>query len=551
MVPRQVMTGVYAGGDYFQNMNVLGPDTDLGDVCLQVGRLTVTDRISGVLRSDIIDAALSLGQQHSADPSARAEGPYKEPISAWFKPCPLLPLTRFFDNGPIGTLHTSALPTWNEWQLLCDQYFIAVDPVAHLLSRKAFERTAKCLYEDIWYGAPARDSTEALLLSVSFAAVVSLPSTECQLTLGTTKTTLVERYKSATEAQLHRAKILKTSNLETIQAALPMCRGEISRSCSVFVGALIRNAQIAGIDAKDGPVGGSLLADHFRRHLWCQICFLDLRTAEARGPKPVIPVQEHEAALPINISDEKISIAPPPSGTGESCWTDSTFSLIRYECYEIHRWIFRGRQDITEGRATLDMIADVITKRKLRIETLYLRNLDDSAPLQRCAKLVGQLLIARMVKSTLRTVELGATLENDPDLAPWAWYAETYQQHQDIIFLLIEAQRFPYLEEADRIHIILDYVFGRFFGAPIWQRSRGILRLIKRRLEILLDNGDMTRKHSELTQTNTLKARVMSETISENPDRFANDDAFWNECYTRLMLPHLQYEGLGKGDRVY
>ena len=144
-------------------------------------------------------------------------------------------MTRFFDNGPTQSIQTTDLPTWNEWQLLCDQYFLAVDPLAHLLSRAAFERTAEYVYEGMWQGAPARDSIRALVLAVSFAAVVSLPFLECQRALGAGKTALVERYKSATEAQLRRSKVLKTSNLETIQAAV-----------IYLVGSIIKLYQIVG-----------------------------------------------------------------------------------------------------------------------------------------------------------------------------------------------------------------------------------------------------------------------------------------------------------------
>ena len=190
-----------------------------------------------------------------------------------------------------------------------------------------------------------------------------------------------------------------------------MCRGEISRSCSVLVGALIRNAQIAGIDAENELEDGSLLSGQFRRHLWCQLCFLDLRTAEARGPQPVVPALEPDTSLPFDVNDNNIAIAHEQSRSYNNAWTDSTFSLIRYECYEIHRLIFRGRQDIKEGRVALDVVAKRVNEGRSRVERLYLRKLDESVPIQRCAKLVGEILIARfdMMLFQYRTLPVDRT----------------------------------------------------------------------------------------------------------------------------------------------
>lgn len=99
----------------------------------------------------------------------------------------------------------------------------------------------------------------------------------------------------------NQSNVLGTSEQEAMQAAIiylltplrshtirfanapqiPICRCEVSRSSSVFVAALIRNAQIAGFGRDDADMTSDLLTGHLRRHPWCQLCFLDLRSADS------------------------------------------------------------------------------------------------------------------------------------------------------------------------------------------------------------------------------------------------------------------------------
>ena len=40
-----------------------------------------------------------------------------------------------------------------------------------------------------------------------------------------------------------------------------------------------------------------------RRLVWYQICFLDLRTSEATGPRPQIRLEDYDTQRPLNIDD--------------------------------------------------------------------------------------------------------------------------------------------------------------------------------------------------------------------------------------------------------
>lgn len=182
---------------------------------------------------------------------------------------------------------------------------------------------------------------------------------------------------------------------------IPQCRAEISRSHALYVGTLVRLAMSAGLNRDPAGAGLSPVDCQVRRLLWHQVCFLDVLTAEAQGPQPAIRDDQHNTALPLNVDDNSLSW-PNDDSVSQPFWTDATFSIIRYECYIIHRFIVRQRLAIELGRTDLKTVQDLANVQKTRIERQYLQYLDETIPIQRCAKLVGQLFIARFDGLMLR-----------------------------------------------------------------------------------------------------------------------------------------------------
>lgn len=153
-----------------------------------------------------------------------------------------------------------------------------------------------------------------------------------------------------------------------------------------------------------------------RRLLWHQICFLDLVTAEAQGPQPAIREDQFDTHLPLNIKDESLdrldNESVPASG-----WTEATFSIIRYECCRVHRIICEQRSAIARGQTDLKTAQHLVSTMKSRIERQYLHHLDESAPIQRCAKLVGRLFTARFDAILLhRHSQFDMNTEMQPDI---------------------------------------------------------------------------------------------------------------------------------------
>lgn len=157
----------------------------------------------------------------------------------------------------------------------------------------------------------------------------------------------------------------------------------------------------AGLNRDPAGAGLSPVDCQVRRLLWHQVCFLDVLTAEAQGPQSAIRDDQHNTALPLNVNDNTLGW-PNDDSVSRPFWTDATFSIIRYECYIVHRLILRQRLAMELGRTDLNAVQDLVNEKKTRIERQYLQYLDENIPIQRCAKLVGQLFIARFDGLMLR-----------------------------------------------------------------------------------------------------------------------------------------------------
>ena len=104
-----------------------------------------------------IDFELSQGEIPVTAHELAPPGTYSNQIATFFERCPACLEMPSGSDQSIQVVNTVEVPTWSQWQRLCQWYFIAVDPIAHLLTNAAFEFTAKYLYESILRGQSPRD----------------------------------------------------------------------------------------------------------------------------------------------------------------------------------------------------------------------------------------------------------------------------------------------------------------------------------------------------------------------------------------------------------
>lgn len=311
-----------------------------------------------------------------------------------------------------------------------------------------------------------------------------------------------------------------------------------------------------------------------RSLLWYQICFLDFKTAEAQGPHPSIRSDDFDIPLPLNVDDDVFEFGSPTwqhQPTSAQGWTDVTLSLIRYECNELHRLIFRGRIEMDRKVMTLHDLRGTVEARKRQIHSKYLKYLDASDPIQRYAGLVATLLMARcdsmllyrhlpqtslqprsdsenrlrdvLLTAALTTLEIGATLDTLPSLSSWAWYSTTYQQYHAVLLLLTELYRTPDLARKDRMMTIIDHIFGHCYGVGVRERCSDLLWTVKENLEAFYIMKGVNKKKTGLQQPlQQPPFRPLRQGSTTTPSDFSQLSLQQNQLQT--PMENLDFESL-------
>ena len=169
----------------------------------------------------------------------------------------------------------------------------------------------------------------------------------------------------------------------------------MSRAHSALVGTAIRLAECMGLHRDGTEYGMKSLDVHVRRCIWYQLCFLDIRTCEAQGPRPGIRLGEFDTQLPLNLDDQDFEQPNPPKRSSDR-WTDMTFALIRMECNEMMRGLWFDRPRLEKKEISLTAVLGKIENFKKVMNEKYVPMLDDNIPIQRCAHLILEILLTRM-----------------------------------------------------------------------------------------------------------------------------------------------------------
>jgi hypothetical protein len=241
-------------------------------------------------------------------------------------------------------------------------------------------------------------------------------------------------------------------------------------------------AECMGLHRDGETYGMNPLETQVRRLVWYQLCFLDIRTCHAQGPQPAIWRDGFDTKLPLNIDDVDLHASGKPPVNSDR-WTDTTFSLIRFEINEMVRTLWIDRQLLERRKISLTAVLSKIETFRSNMATKYDHLIDDRIPVQKCAKIVKALLLSRlhtmvlhryhtsvvspmpdrlrkiMTASGTITLETAVALETLPEVRNWAWYAGALQQYHSAFLLLVEVFIYPNIKEADRIWACLDYIY--------------------------------------------------------------------------------------------
>jgi len=220
---------------------------------------------------------------------------------------------------------------------------------------------------------------------------------------------------------------------------------------------------------------------HVRRLVWYHLCFLDLRTCEATGPRPQIRKEDFDTKIPLNVNENDLLGNVSPENAPR--FTDMTVSRIRFECTEMHRQIWMDWPRVDQKRLKVATVLGRIQKFRADMEARYLPLLQGQDPRQSLGMHMYRILSSRLVimllhryltnraqpmpdrlrniliDASLATSEYSISLDTRPELAPWAWYRGAVMQYHSALLLLMVVRVAPQIPGADRIWRCLDFVF--------------------------------------------------------------------------------------------
>ncbi|KAF2500835.1 hypothetical protein BU16DRAFT_570306 [Lophium mytilinum] len=488
-------------------------DDDLVDLGIQLGKMRITDRIGGYVRPRFAEEIVqALKEVPPPQPGNRY--PTRTPTS-FLGPGPdyVAPASSFFfAPEPRRMSLMSFLPARSTADRLLTQYWNAVHVLAKCLHRPSFERQYATFWSDIARGVEPTASFQAVVLAMLMSAAISLPDEAVLNEYAVAKADLVENFRQGCETSLSRANFLRTSKLETLQAfvmyLIPLCRGEISRAHSALTGTIIRLAECMSLHRDPSNYDVSAVEMQVRRTLWYQVCFLDMRTCEATGPRPQIRREDFDTKWPLNADDADLELPNPPTEDANR-FTDMTITRIRFESNEMNRLIWIERPRIERKKSTITLLLSKIQSFGKAMETKYLPILDSRVPLQYMAMQIYGILFNRMhvqilskyasnqdrlMPERLRQIMMGSSIviiehamaiETIPHVRLWAWYAGAFQQYHSAILLLSEYYAKPRDDFAldARVWRALDFAFELPADLDGGEKSRMILHELHNRLE--------------------------------------------------------------------
>jgi hypothetical protein len=330
-------------------------------------------------------------------------------------------------------------------------------------------------------------------------------------------------------------------------------------------------AECMGLHRDGESYGLNPLETHVRRLIWHQLCFLDIRTCEAQGPRPTIHKDDFDTKLPLNVDDADLHASgKPPSA--KNVWTDATFALIRFEINEMMRTIWVDRPRIERRKISLTAVLSKIETFRRNMAAKYDHIIDERIPLQRCAKMVKSLLQARlhvitlhryhnsvsstmperlrqiMLNSGTTLLENAVALEIIPEVQRWKWYAGAYNQYHAAFLLLIEVFFYPERKEADRIWPCLDYVFETDRAATREVKARQILKELQKRTAVYQEMRKM-RGPSSMN-------KFVGQRLPKKPEQAAKVPAgaglgYDTTAIGRAPVPDVVFAGVSNGETLW
>jgi hypothetical protein len=277
-------------------------------------------------------------------------------------------------------------PPTDQLSFLWETYKVNIDPFIKVLDISAVEQMT-CQIRNGFQSL--KSEKQALILSISFAAVISLEGGEVENKFNMPKPQLLTKYQLGTEIALARAEYLTTTSLTTLQAfviylsILPKVGA--CQMAGNLTGLLVKLAISQGLH-QDGSYNEKTAPREVevRRRLWWQVCFLDSRAKHPRFPCSIITEDMFDTGLPSYTAElDDVSYTESSSSSIALC-------LLSCKIWKLVRVVEKMRQ--TNRNSTLHHIRTT----RQEINDQLLRNFGAGNSLESLIKTLADLVFAKM-----------------------------------------------------------------------------------------------------------------------------------------------------------
>ncbi|KAH8203507.1 hypothetical protein TruAng_002378 [Truncatella angustata] len=207
-----------------------------------------------------------------------------------------------------------------------------IDPLLKVLHVPSMDKTIQMIIQNPNSLTP---KVEALLFSISYAAISSLEENDVNIYLRNKKAYLITQSRTSIERALAKANFRNTFDLGVLQALTIYLviahRHEDIRCPWALTSLLIRVNQILGIYTNPKSTGLSPFGTEMGRRLWWVVSTMDLSYAEHDGTQAVITDRSVSPDYPSNIND--INLFPEMESFPRAIYggTDTTLCLVQYQ----------------------------------------------------------------------------------------------------------------------------------------------------------------------------------------------------------------------------
>ncbi|KAF2662438.1 hypothetical protein K491DRAFT_585431 [Lophiostoma macrostomum CBS 122681] len=332
-------------------------------------------------------------------------------------------------------------------------------------------------------------SNEALVLSICYAAVVSMEDDDVTTNFGVSKSELGNKYRLGLEHALAKADFLNSPDVILVQAmGIFVClarRHDSPRFIWMMAGMLVKMAQYLGLQ-RDGANFSNLtpFEVHMRRRIWWVVMWLDQKAAEDQGTDLTIAPGSFDTGLPLNINENDIDPSTkemPPERPGV---TDMTFAIAQTRITYVHRDIITYVNGNGSDRSVdLERRNRLVNESWERVDQGYLQHTTTTASddIQHWVIVIVARLIkakltliaftpvlfssmneeysdelrTRLFISAIEVAEYNHALNSEEKCKQYRWVFQTHTHWYATVFLLLDIIRRPWAASVERAWVAL------------------------------------------------------------------------------------------------